>query len=229
MMKVRSHRLDPRTLGVVVAFLLLLYLLSFVQVFFADRSLKRRFASEENGAFWSKHFFYSQNVAWDDYALSLFLEYADRNVTRENVAVLSSLVDENRDGRVTLEENASFLIKFGGSRGKGRGKGRPSDDMYNAIAQALDMVEGDQSSQKFGGEGGSQPDSDSVKRTYGCSVKLEAANKQYVEVAASGNLQFRGDSPFTIEVWAKSAWLEQVGASRSDPKAIARSLTELGL
>jgi MraZ protein len=33
----------------------------------------------------------------------------------------------------------------------------------------------------------------------------------------------------TIEIWAKESWNEQVGASRSDPKAIAKALTELGL
>ncbi len=33
----------------------------------------------------------------------------------------------------------------------------------------------------------------------------------------------------TIEIWAKERWNEQVAASRSDPKAIARALTELGL
>jgi MraZ protein len=33
----------------------------------------------------------------------------------------------------------------------------------------------------------------------------------------------------TIEVWAKEAWSAQVAASRADPSAIARALTELGL
>ncbi len=33
----------------------------------------------------------------------------------------------------------------------------------------------------------------------------------------------------TIEVWGKQLWTDQVAASRSDPRAIARALTELGL
>jgi len=33
----------------------------------------------------------------------------------------------------------------------------------------------------------------------------------------------------TIEIWAKELWVEQVAASRADPKAIARAMTELGL
>jgi MraZ protein len=33
----------------------------------------------------------------------------------------------------------------------------------------------------------------------------------------------------TLEIWAKERWNEQVAASRQDPKAVARALTELGL
>jgi MraZ protein len=33
----------------------------------------------------------------------------------------------------------------------------------------------------------------------------------------------------TIEIWAKENWNEQQAASRSDPRAIVRALTELGL
>lgn len=33
----------------------------------------------------------------------------------------------------------------------------------------------------------------------------------------------------TVELWAKELWVDQVAASRSDPKAIAKALTELGL
>lgn len=33
----------------------------------------------------------------------------------------------------------------------------------------------------------------------------------------------------TIEIWAKELWVDQVAASRSDPRAIARALTERGL
>jgi len=33
----------------------------------------------------------------------------------------------------------------------------------------------------------------------------------------------------TIEIWSKEAWSAQVAASRADPGAVARALTELGL
>ncbi len=33
----------------------------------------------------------------------------------------------------------------------------------------------------------------------------------------------------TIEIWAKEAWADQVQTSRSDPLAISKALTELGL
>ena len=191
-MSIRSYKLNSQTIGFAGLFFFALYVLSSFN-FFLGSSTTGRFASEENGVFWSKNFFYAQNVAWEDYALSLFLEYADKNITREQVAILSSLVDENRDGRVTLEENASFLIKFG----KERKKGRHMDQMLVAVLQALQFAEGGTANQA--GQSKSEP----AKGTYGCSVKLENVNKQYMEVAASGNLQFRGDSPFTIEVWAK--------------------------
>jgi len=184
-----SHRPAVRTVGLGVLLLALVYLVSGLNIF---GSSAKKFASRENGMFWNNNFFYSQNVAWEDYALSLFLEYADKDITREQVAILSSLVDENRDGRVTLEENVSFLIKFGGER-----KGGPGD-MLEAILSALQFAEGETSQSKLaGGSGGL------AKGSGGCSVRLESANKQYAEVAASGNLQFRGDSPFTIEVWVK--------------------------
>ncbi|QDZ19127.1 concanavalin A-like lectin/glucanase [Chloropicon primus] len=184
--------------GVASVFLFLVYALSLLlnaPLFsFSSRSSRRRYASEESGAFWSKHFFYSQNVAWEDYALSLFLEYADRNVTREQVAILSSLVDENRDGRVTLQENASFLIKFG-SGGDGKSK------MLRAVVHALQFAEGE--SGQSAALSPSSPGSPPASFSTGCAVKLESLRKEYAEVAASGNLQFRGDSPFTIEVWVK--------------------------
>lgn len=180
----RSYRLNR--LSLVFLFFFLVCVLFSIRVFFFRNSVKRSFASEENGVFWSKHFYYTQNVAWDDYALSMFLEYADRNITREKVAVLSPIIDANRDGRVSLEENLSFLIKFSQSQG----------GHYAAIREALRFAEGDSFHQ-------SKKREEAAKGTYGCSVKLESANKQYVEVAASGNLQFRGDSAFTIELWCK--------------------------
>ena len=33
----------------------------------------------------------------------------------------------------------------------------------------------------------------------------------------------------TVELWAKELWSDQVAASRADPRAIAKALTELGL
>ena len=121
----RSYRLNR--LSLVFLFFFLVCVLFSIRVFFFRNSVKRSFASEENGVFWSKHFYYTQNVAWDDYALSMFLEYADRNITREKVAVLSPIIDANRDGRVSLEENLSFLIKFSQSQG----------GHYAAIREAL--------------------------------------------------------------------------------------------
>lgn len=195
MMMLRTPRLSTKTIGVGALVFFALYAL--FSVSFLGHSVKRRFASEENGEFWSKHFFYSQNVAWEDYALSLFLEYASKNVTREQVAILSVLVDENRDGRVTLEENASFLVKFGADRGGRSGRGRKRTQMLDAISQALKFAEGDTSLSRV------SKDDDYAKGAAGCSVRLDSASKEYAEVAASGNLQFRGDSPFTIEVWVK--------------------------
>lgn len=165
-------------------------------------AVKKPFAAPENGAFWSKHFFYSQNVPWDEYALSLYLECADHNITRDQISVLNSYLDENRDGRVTLEENRSFLIKFGEAQAaESRGAARDGMPKHvRAVRMALSVAE---ASTSVNNGASSKTKGDSNAHGVGCAIRLDPENKDYLEVAMSGNLQFRGDSPFTIEVWVK--------------------------
>ena len=57
-----SHRPAVRTVGLGVLLLALVYLVSGLNIF---GSSAKKFASRENGMFWNKNFFYSQNVAWE--------------------------------------------------------------------------------------------------------------------------------------------------------------------
>lgn len=38
---------------------------------------------------------------------------------------------------------------------------------------------------------------------FGCAVQLDRKEAEYVELLASGSLQFAGTSPFTLEMWVR--------------------------
>ena len=160
-------------------------------------------AAEGTEGFWSEHFAYTNNVAWEDFSLSLFLRLAaaaagpgDRRVGRAQILLLLPYFDENRDGWVTKEEYLAFLSKFS-PQGAEAGLDGAEDRAFATFAHAVQVAVHTVDRSAASGEGAGEEFSG------GCGVLLDRDNKEYLELVASGNLQFGGEQPFTIEAWVQ--------------------------
>ena len=55
---------------------------------------------------------------------------------------------------------------------------------------------------KIGAISGESLDGEGQKNeVFGCGVSLDGQQSEYIELMASGGLQFAGTSPFTLEMW----------------------------
>ena len=168
--------------------------------------------------FWDKHFRDDKHAELENFANGLFLEYiGDRslNLTRARARRLSPFFDGDNDGAVTRGEFEQFVEKFTPGPAKPAvGNVRTNTPAKNRVLLRAALVEAVAQIQRRtgGGDGGGGGGGGGG----GCGVSLEARKKEWVEVLASGDLQFGGSQEFTIELWvrpeATPADVEQRGA-----------------
>jgi len=96
--------------------------------------------------------------------------------------------DGNGDGHLSFEEFTAFVHNYVGGTVEVNTK-----TLRTALQEVLDVMR----TLEFG-EGGAE---ESGGR--GCALSLSAKDSNYVELMNSGNLQFGGTQPFTLELWIK--------------------------
>lgn len=139
--------------------------------------------------FWSEHYHKAASVPWGLVAEDFIISTATSgmNLTHGNAALLAPYVDEDADGFVTPDEMTAFLNRFGGVKPPNQGY------LEAAVEKALQHTESMHGSVGASGKGD----------TSGCGLKLVHDKKNHLELVNSGNLQFPGSQPFTIEAWVQ--------------------------
>jgi len=138
--------------------------------------------------FWEKHYGSAASVPWLLVSEDLIVETSGvaPNVTHGSTAVLAPFVDEDGDGFAAKDDIRRFLVRFGSHAP------RLEAALDHAIRQAARQAEALRPS---AGGGDANP--------HGCALSFQQEKKQYAELVNSGNLQFPGRQPFTLEAWVR--------------------------
>ncbi|CAL6415380.1 unnamed protein product [Bathycoccus prasinos] len=168
---------------------------------FSDEDLKtlskEALQKRDSYSVWDKHF-NRDEVPKEQFAVGLFLEYLeDRrlNLNRGRARALSPFFDLNNDGIVTRNEYGEFIRKFSHTNSEGGGDDKKL--LKAALSEATRTIQSRKSGNN-GGEGGRTGLSNR-----GCALHLDRKKRDYLEILESGDLQFGGTAPFTIELWVK--------------------------
>lgn len=158
---------------------------------------KEELLKRDSYSVWDKHF-NRDEVPKEQFAVGLFLEYLeDRrlNLNRGRARALSSFFDLNNDGIVTRNEYGEFIRKFSHTNSEGGGDDKKL--LKAALSEATRTIQ----SRKSGNNAGEGGRTGSSNR--GCALHLDRKKREYLEILESGDLQFGGTAPFTIELWVK--------------------------
>ncbi|KAK3269880.1 hypothetical protein CYMTET_21697 [Cymbomonas tetramitiformis] len=153
------------------------------------------------------------------------------DLTRRQANKLAPYFDQNGDAVVTREEFAGFVRMYGGNDDKSPKMLRKALRESLGLVRQLNRGGGKEASperetfggmDKLTGSGGTTfggMDKLTGRETFGgmdkltgsgdagqpsgggCGISLTRSEAQYIELENSGNLQFAGMSPFTIEMW----------------------------
>ena len=157
---------------------------------------KEELLKRDSYSVWDKYF-NRDEVPKEQLVVGLFRVFRRSTVELKSrtARALSSFFDLNNDGIVTRNEYGEFIRKFSHTNSEGGGDDKKL--LKAALSEATRTIQ----SRKSGNNAGEGGRTGSSNR--GCALHLDRKKREYLEILESGDLQFGGTAPFTIELWVK--------------------------